>query len=167
MQAIFIRHGAAEPAGGGADADRKLTPAGLAQSRATAEALRAMGVTLRRILTSSLLRAAQTAGAVAEVHGGAEVEVADFLAPPGDAKALRRRLAELAAQGPSPVALVGHTPSLEECIGQLVAGTRGLGMSLQKAGAACVEFPPGESADEPELAWLMRRDQLAALTGAK
>ena len=167
MQAIFIRHGDAAPAGGGPDADRQLTEEGRNQSLTAAEALRAMGVKLERVLTSPLARAVQTAGTVAEVHDGAEVEVAEFLAPPGDAKPLGKRLAELDREGISAVALIGHTPSLEECIGELVAGTSGLGLSLQKAGAACVEVPPPESSDSPELRWLMRRGQLAMLARTK
>ena len=167
MQAIFIRHGDAGPAGAGPDADRKLTQEGRNQSLTAAEALRAMGIKLERVLTSPLARAVQTAGAVAEVHDGAKVEVAEFLAPPGNAKALRERLAGLAAEGTSAVGLIGHTPSLEECIGRLVAATRGLGLSLQKAGAACVQVPPPESSDDPELRWLMQRKQLAMLSKAK
>jgi len=61
MQAIFIRHGSAEAAGNGADADRRLTEEGYAQVRTTAEAVGAMGVRLELVLTSPLLRAAQSA----------------------------------------------------------------------------------------------------------
>ena len=166
MQAIFIRHGSAEPARAGAAADRKLTEEGFGQVRATAEALKALGVKLEVILTSPLVRAAQTAGAVAELHGNAAIAAAEFLAPPCNTTALRQRLAELAAAGTSAVGLVGHTPSLEACIAQLVTGTRQAGLSLSTAGAACVEIPPAEASDPPELLWLMRREQLAMLARA-
>jgi phosphohistidine phosphatase len=164
MQAVFIRHGSAEAGGTKPDADRQLTEEGHAEVRATAEALRRMGLRLERVLTSPLARAVRSAGLVSEAHGGAAVEVAEFLAPPADAKALRRRLTELAGADVSAVGLVGHTPSLEACIGELIAGPARPGLSLSKAGAACVELPPAGSADRPELQWLMRREQLAALS---
>ena len=89
----------------------------------------------------------------------------DALAPPADPGAVRARLAALAREGKSAVGLVGHTPSLEECIAA-VLGTPRLEMSLSKAGAACVEVPSPESADAPELSWLMSREQLAAVSKA-
>ena len=46
-------------------------------TRLDLEALKALGVKLEFILTSPLLRAAQTAGAVAELHGDAAIEAAD------------------------------------------------------------------------------------------
>ncbi len=172
MQAIFVRHGSAQPAGTGPDAQRELLEEGKRELAATAEALVKMGVRLQRVLSSPLVRAAQSAGVLAEVHDGAEVEVVEALAPPADARAVRRRLEEMAAEGLQAVALVGHTPSLEACIGLLVGGKEGLGLSLSKAGAACVEIPPADSADlptgqagAPELRWLMRREQLARLAG--
>ena len=164
MQAIFIRHGSATPAGEGGDAARTLTEAGRTEVRTTASALAAMGAKAHLVLTSPLARAVESAQILAGVHGGAEVEAAEFLAPPVDARAVGSRLAELAGQGLQAVALIGHTPSLEECIGHLVAG-RAVGMSLSKAGAACVAFPAEGSSDTPELVWLMRREQLAALAG--
>ncbi len=163
MQAIFIRHGDAAPAGRGADANRKLTDQGRAQSLTAAEALKSMGVSLELILTSPLVRAVQTAQAVAEIHDGAKVERAEFLSPPADIKALRIRLAALAGEGVSAVALVGHTPSLESCIGELVAKTGRLNLSLQKGAAASVEVPPDDQSDLPELRWVLRRKQLSLL----
>ena len=165
MQAIFIRHGSATPAGGGGDAARTLTDAGRAEVRTTALALAVMGAKPQFVLASPLARAVETARIVAAVHGDAEVETAEFLAPPVDAGAVASRLADLAGQGLQAVALVGHTPSLERCIGHLVAG-RAVGMSLSKAGAACVDFPSEGSSEVPDLVWLMRREQLAGLAGA-
>jgi phosphohistidine phosphatase len=165
MQAIFIRHGSATPAGGGGDAARTLTDAGKGEVRTTALALAAMGAKAQFILSSPLARAVETAKIVAAVHGAAEVKTAECLAPPVDAKAVASGLAEMAGQCLQAVALVGHTPSLERCIGHLIAG-RAVGMSLSKAGAACVEFPPEGSSDPPELLWLLHREQLADIAGA-
>jgi len=164
MQVIFIRHATAEPAGAGGDAARRLTAKGRTGSAAAAEALSAMGVKLARVLSSPLVRAMQTAGIAAEAHG-AELEEAEFLAPPGDAKAMRSRLAKLAGEAVETVGLVGHAPSLDELLGELAAGSDDIGVSLPKGGVACVELPPAESGDAPELRWLLRRKQLALLAG--
>ncbi len=165
MQALFIRHGSAEPAGARPDADRALTEQGRREVRRTAKALTVLGVKLERVLTSPLTRAVETAGIVAEVHGGAGVDPAEFLAPPTDPGAARKRLVELAGKGLSAVALVGHTPSLEACVGALVGRAGAVGLSLSKAGAACVEIDPDDAPGSSELRWLMRRQQLAMLSG--
>jgi len=166
MLAVFIRHGTAGAAGRGGDAARKLTNVGRDEMQATADGLRAMGVRLDCVLTSPLLRATESAGITAKAHGRAAVEVAEFLAPPGDPKACRGQLDKLDPKKVRAVALVGHTPALEECIGQVLIGARQMGLSLSKGGAACVELPEAGSADPPQLRWLMRRDQLAMLAKA-
>jgi phosphohistidine phosphatase SixA len=164
MEVIFFRHATAEAAGPGGDAGRKLTADGRGEALASARALRAMGVKLGAILTSPLVRAEQTADAVARVYPKAGRQTARFLAPPGDFGALRRRLSELLAEKTKAVALVGHTPSLEEFVGRLVGGAGRVALSLTKAGAACVLL--GESADSGGcLQWLLRRQQLALLAG--
>ncbi len=166
MQVVFIRHASAEPAGAGGDQARRLTGGGRKESKATGGAIRALGLKLQQVLTSPLVRASETAQIVAEAHGGVEVAPADFLAPPGDGEALRKHLAKLNRRGVETVALVGHAPSLDELIAAAL-GVESIASSLNKAGAACVELPPAGSSDRPELLWLMRRKQLAALAGKK
>ena len=162
MQAIFIRHGSAEPVGPDGDAARKLTDEGRTQARATAKGLAAMGVNLEVILASPLARAVESADIVAEVHG-CQVERVQCLAPPVDAAGIAARLTELAAGGAAAVGLVGHTPSLEEVIAGLVCTDRRLNISLSKAGAAMVTVAADDSPERPELVWLIRREQLAEL----
>jgi phosphohistidine phosphatase len=160
MQVIIIRHATAEDRGGGPDESRRLTAKGRAEARATAQALRAMGVKVERILTSPLARALETAEAVAALHGVAAAEPEEGLAPGGDFRALDRRVRDLAGQRVSCLALVGHRPMLNEYIAHLLAGEREVTVALSKAGAACVEladtWPKGPAA----LRWLMHRDQL-------
>jgi len=165
MQVIFIRHASAEQADKDKDETRRLTEEGKAEARTTAMALRRMGVKLERVLSSPLPRAVQTAEIIASVHADAQVEAIDLLAPPADAKGLRARLAQLLAGGPKAVAAVGHAPSLEECLSFLVAGRPKIGLVLSKAGAACVDLPAEWPDAMPELAWVMKRDQLAILAG--
>jgi len=162
MQAIFIRHAEAAPAGEGGDEARRLTPAGRKQARAAGKALRALGLRIEVILTSPMPRAAETAEIVSAAHPKAEVRVEQCLAPGGGAADVAGMLGKLRETGLKTVALVGHTPSLETCIARLVLGRGEMGISLSKAGAACVTLP-GEEAGEPELRWLMRRKHLATI----
>ena len=167
MDVIVIRHGSAEPAGGEGDEARRLTKAGKEEVKVTARALRKLGVKLEIILASPLVRAVETAEIVAGIHKGAEVAVEEALRPRDAFPILpiRDRLGELATDGAAAVALVGHAPSLDECIGELTAGQREAGISLSKAGAACLTMFLEDAPIAAELRWLMRRGQLAKLAG--
>jgi phosphohistidine phosphatase len=157
MQILFVRHATANLAGRGGDAARKLTDKGLQEARMLADALEAMGVSVGKVLTSPLVRAAQTAAILGQ-RMGAPVEETDLLGPGGDRDELRSVLKQLAAEGVQTVALVGHTPTLEQMIGELIAGSPSVGLSLSKAGAALVEL--ADNARSAELRWLLRRSQL-------
>jgi phosphohistidine phosphatase SixA len=61
------------------------------------------------------------------------------------------------------VALVGHTPTLEQVIGDLIADNPAAGLSLSKAGAALVEL--ADNARTAQLRWLLRRSQLELMRG--
>ena len=165
MKAIFVRHAEAESGTQETDASRKLTKQGRKDARVTALALKEMGAKPGIILTSPLDRAAETAAILEQVLGNPEVQTVDFLAPPADAKALAEKLAELRQAGVAEVALVGHAPSLDQCISHLLIGSARLHVELSKSGAACVEWPdaPAASNSKPELRWLLRRQQLAAI----
>ena len=167
MNVIFIRHADCEAAGPEGDAGRRLTDEGRAQARTTAKALQKLGLQFKLILSSPLVRALQTAEVIAEVHANAKVSAANCLMPSEQFQVdpVKSKLAELVAEGLPSVALVGHAPSLDQCIGQLVAGVTATGISLSKAGAACVELPAKDSPTGMELRWLMRHDQLVALAG--
>jgi len=67
MMLYVLRHGVAEEVGPeGTDGSRRLTPGGRRKLRAAAAGMRALGVTFDAILTSPLVRAAETAVIVAE-----------------------------------------------------------------------------------------------------
>lgn len=167
MKVIFIRHAESEPAAPEGDAARRLTDEGKAQAKTAAKALQKLGIQLKLILSSPLVRALQTAEIVAELHAGAKVAAANCLVPSEQFKVepVKAKLDELFKEGLSSVAMVGHAPSLDQCVGQLVAGVSRTGISLSKAGAACVELPAKDSPTGAELRWVMRHDQLAALAG--
>lgn len=107
MHVLLVRH--AEAAPGQPDDLRPLTPNGREQARRLGERLREDGVRADVVLTSPLLRARETGQLIARKLG-AEVAVAEELAPGATAESLARAVRD--AMGPSAgtVIAVGHQP---------------------------------------------------------
>jgi len=163
MDLITIRHASAEPRGKVPEFDRQLTDAGQREAQAAGRALRELGVNLELIITSPLVRAVQTAEIVAALHD-APVETANFLSLDFDQAALRKRARKLAAEGCKAVALVGHAPSLDESLREMIGAGAEMNLSLPKGGAALLKVE--DDSGPAELRWLMRRKQLALLAKA-
>ena len=116
MKLYVMRHGPAEDhAATGRDQDRALTPKGRDRVREVVHLLEAENEMPARILTSPLLRAAQTAEIVGAA-GNLAPEVAPELGPTGRALDLVKRLR---GAGISTV-VVGHEPDLSELVEQLL-----------------------------------------------
>ncbi len=165
LKVLFIRHASAEPADENTpDELRPLNDAGRAEARRSAEAIRAMDLTIGAIYTSPLLRARQTAEIVAEVHGAQAPREDPSLLPDGaPAEFAGRMLGELDA-GPDVIAAVGHGPSIDRCMAYLVAGAEDIGTSLSKAGVGCVQLADKRKGLKTKLRWLLHREQLAAMS---
>lgn len=139
----LLRHG--EAADGSPDADRPLTDAGRAQSRAAGAALRALGVSIDACLTSPKLRAADTAKlACAELNGVTPHPEPKLAGGPIDGNALAAGLGD-------DVLLVGHDPDFSMAIHSLT----GAQVRLKKGGLAGV--------DRGELKVLLRPRELTAI----
>lgn len=149
MKLYFQRHGLADwPHWQGPDDERPLNPDGIAQLKAQAGTLQALGLELDAIIASPLPRAQQTAEIVAAALG-MEVATDRNLAPgfsieklPGVLKPYRNAKA---------VMVVGHESDFSECISTLIGG--GL-IVLKKGGLARVDLGPGEPL-RGQLAWLL------------
>ncbi len=107
---FLVRHGRAEK-GSGADAERRLTPAGREEVRELARALGA-DLSLARVRTSPVVRARETAE-ILGAETGAPVEEDDALSP---GRSSGKRILELGRRAPPGTALVGHNPELAEAI---------------------------------------------------
>ena len=107
VRLILVRH--AEAAPGEPDELRTLTDAGRTVARALAERLRDEGLTA--VLCSPLLRARETAVAIAEA-AGLDAEADERLAPGATADDLR---SAAAGRGETVVA-VGHQPDCSEIV---------------------------------------------------
>lgn len=112
MRVYLVRHAEALP--GQPDDLRPLSPAGAEQARLLGERL--ARVSPRVVLSSPLLRARQTAAAIAKA-ADAELVVDERLAPGASVASLLSAVEGHAA----PVVVVAHQP---DC-GEIVAGLRG------------------------------------------
>ena len=114
MRLSLVRHAEAGP--GHPDELRPLTPAGRDRAAALGAEL-AAGQALDAVVTSPLLRARQTADAIAAA-AGLTAEVDDRLAPGATAEDV---LAAVAGRGEH-VAVVGHQPDCGEIAAELTGG---------------------------------------------
>lgn len=107
VRVYLCRHAKAAP--GEPDELRPLTPEGVDQAERLGRRLAAEGVRPAVVLSSPLLRARQTAEAIARATG-ADIHTDARLAPGATVETLHALVAEFAA----PLATVGHQPDCSE-----------------------------------------------------
>jgi phosphohistidine phosphatase len=135
----IMRHGIAVErgtAGYADDAKRPLTAEGKKKMQAVTAGLVRVGFDPDWIVTSPLVRAAETAEIVADGLG-------DALRPGGSAEALLTFLAK--QPGRRRVLVVGHEPDLSELAARLVGAGRHARLGFKKGGCCLItfdEFPP-------------------------
>ncbi|MFO7692889.1 MAG: phosphohistidine phosphatase SixA [Vicinamibacterales bacterium] len=160
----LVRHGLAAEQGPEFpnDDDRPLTSDGIERMRVEVIGLRALDVRLDRVLTSPLVRAAQTAEILASGLGCAVPPVTvDALRPGGRYDAL---LAALAQTGHDrSVALVGHMPSIGEMAARLIGAREPL--IFKKGAVCCIETEALPPTDAGRLKWFVTPRALRALGG--
>jgi phosphohistidine phosphatase len=130
MQLYVVRHGIAEEATPDrADTERPLTDQGRRRLRRVIRGLRALDVRIDRIVTSSKLRARQTADAL-DALCDAEPTSTELLSrsPTPELVAL---LADAGAAGARRIAVVGHEPWLGELVALLAFGETRFAAALE------------------------------------
>lgn len=151
-QLWLLRHGEAEPAGAGPDAERPLTDRGRDQSRAAGRALLRLGVEFDAVYASPRLRALDTARLAA-----AELGLRHHVHQPlhgGFGRADAEEL--LAACSPDArLLLVGHEPDFSQLVYDFTGGR----VDFKKGGVAALR------AGDAELLVLLRPREIKALAG--
>lgn len=138
MHLFFLRHGKAEDIYAGiTDADRKLTPEGIAEMREEARGFAALNPRIDQIFTSPYPRALETARIVAEALGIPSDKF--HIVPEMGSGGFRMSVLQTLTQGMSPSAralFVGHEPDLSMTASQLVGGAQ---IDLKKGGLIYIE----------------------------
>jgi phosphohistidine phosphatase len=154
MTIYLLRHGIAEPVGpGGGDATRALTEEGRSKLRAVLKTARGAGVKPDRILTSPLVRAAQTAEIAAEALGcGGKLIRTETLAPGGRPEDV---WSEIRAQKDAEsVLLSGHEPQFSQLAAFLLAAPE-LTIDFKKGALVAIEMDQLGPRPRGVLRWML------------
>jgi phosphohistidine phosphatase len=154
FEIYVIRHGLAEERGDAwpDDSKRPLSEDGVSAMRKSARGLARLGVSLDAVLTSTLVRAKQTAEIVAAgLNPRPPVSTAESLAPGGT---YQEMMADLEKQTRRKrIAIVGHEPGIGEFAARLIGSRHPIEF---KKGAVCRidldAIPPSGPGD---LRWLL------------
>lgn len=156
MDLYLLRHGKAEKTFpvGGSDDERLLTGRGKSEMQEIASWIRSQGCAIDCIATSPLRRAKDTAAIIAEVYPAAKgPELWEELSPGVE---FNRLLARIREQHTTPsLLLVGHEPSMSDCISRIISGSGNVRIELKKGGLAKIVnfFPSDQSSGD--LIWLL------------
>ena len=143
----IMRHGIAVDRGSAGfsdDTKRPLTPEGKKKMKEIASGLLRLGFDVDWIVSSPLLRAAESAEIMAEELGpGVPKDFCDALCPGGSPEVLITFLARHANR--KRVLVVGHEPDLSELAARLMGAGRHANLAFKKGGCCLItfaEFPP-------------------------
>ena len=164
MRLVLMRHGEAgeaDPTRWPGDRERPLTDAGRREHARVAGALRRMGVTFDRILTSPLARARETADITARAYGGVPVpEPSELL---GDRAEPARTLAGLAAVDAERLLCVGHEPTLSRLAALLISRDGSARVEMCKSGVAVIDCAGPAVSGRGTLRLHLRPDEITRL----
>jgi phosphohistidine phosphatase len=159
----IMRHAEAvdEPESGGDEA-RALTMRGRERTRDAAGGLRALGLRFDAILTSSLVRAAETADLVAgEYANNPPPQVLPALSPGVSPREALSALAPFTRHGD--VLVVGHEPQLSRLAALLLASNGAVAIRLRKGACVALDVPKAMEPGAAELRWMLTQRQLRKL----
>ncbi|MEG4571563.1 phosphohistidine phosphatase SixA [Microcoleus sp. N3A4] len=156
MHLYLIRHGiAAAPEEYDTDSERPLTKEGASKTRKVAQRLYELEIQFDLILTSPLLRAAQTAQILQTVGLSSQIEESPALAPSGDIQNWLEWYQQWPARGSRSLAVVGHQPDLGRWAETLLWGTTQDALILKKAGTIGLILPEtGSPVGRSQMFWL-------------
>jgi phosphohistidine phosphatase len=165
MDLYIVRHAIAVERGDPAfpdDDERPLTPEGIHKFRLAARGLSELGLKLKRIVSSPLVRARQTAEILRDaVARNVEITLAEELRPETP---LPETLAAVSRYSEQAIAVVGHEPHLSGLTSYLlVGGGDAATIEFKKGAAARLAFPDRPAAGAGTLEWLIQPGALRLL----
>ena len=164
MDCILLRHGIAveRDEWTGSDADRPLTERGAKRVAQVAAGLNRLDVRPTHVLSSSLIRAIETAKIahrLLQVHSA--VQVVDALLPDASPDRLLSTLHDLPPE--SCVLCVGHEPHLGMVASVLLTGKPSQAFPFKKAGACLIELAAPVKSGRGVLRWWLPPGQLRTI----
>lgn len=166
MKIIIIRHAIAEDRTTFAkvskdDRLRPLTQRGIKRIQQSRQGLKKLEPKAEYILSSTLVRAIQTADQIAELYPDATRQSIPQLDPGSDLAKLTSLLADLPPE--STVFLVGHEPDLSELVSWYTNGSHFSFLQLKRGAACLLQSKGSPKAASAELIWLLPPRQLRSL----
>lgn len=168
MRLLIVRHGEAGDREafartGQPDSQRPLTARGRKRMWSAARGLAREAPSLDVLATSSYARALQSAEILSKAYGDIQLKQLPELEPNPSLEPLLAKLAKQSSAGS--IALVGHSPGLEQLITHLICSRATPAVKLRKGGACLVSFGGDLRPGEGVLRWLMDAAQLGRLAG--
>jgi phosphohistidine phosphatase len=163
MNLYIMRHAEAEAeAENGSDEARRLTARGREHTHDAAGGLRALGLRFDAILTSPLLRAAETAELVADEYASnPPPQILPALSPGIPPREAVGALNPFARH--SKVLMVGHEPQLSKLLALLLTSNGAFTVRLKKGACVALELPKAIEPGAAELLWMLTQRQLRKL----
>jgi phosphohistidine phosphatase len=156
MELLVVRHAIAferNPRRWPDDAERPLSPHGVARARQAALGLKRVTEQPARVLVSPLRRAQQTAAILTQFAGWPEAVECVQLLPGASPEGL---LALLARSHDSRIAVIGHQPGLGRLLAAcLPGGAEAAAFEFRKMGVALLCFQGAARAGRAQLIWLL------------
>lgn len=166
MEVILIRHAKAgdrDPNTWPNDDNRPLTSDGVDEQHQAATVMKKMGIRFDFLLTSPMLRARQSAEAVAEAYRWPEEpQLTEALGHGYSVAAVVRLLAKFPPD--SRVALVGHEPDLSRLAAALISSGGSTRIGLKKSGVVGIEFEGAAEAGAGTLVYQLKPGHLRKLS---
>jgi phosphohistidine phosphatase len=163
MNLYIMRHAEAEDeAESGRDDARALTVRGRERTRDAAAGLRVLGFRFDAILTSPLVRAVETAQAIAdEYSNNPSPQVLPALSTNVSPRDALTALAGFALHGN--ILAVGHEPQLSKLVALLLTTSGNLAIRFKKGACIALDIPKTIEPGVAELRWMLTQRQLRKL----
>lgn len=162
MELYLMQHGLA--AAKEENPEQPLSREGVAQIKASATALKKMGITFEVIIASTKKRSKQTAALVAEVtnYPYSDIVKTELAKPMTKAKETIDFLQQFVDEGP--VLIAGHLPSLCEVASALLTDGSSVNIAFENGGLCRIDVSslPTSAA---ELRYCLTADQLRLIAG--
>ena len=166
MDLYVLRHGVAEDRNSaeyGTDTERPLTAKGMRRMARQVRGLRSLGLSIDVIVTSPLVRAAQTAEIVHEgLQTTSRLVTSNALAPNGSPSQLISHLAT-GYSSADDVMVVGHEPYLSRLISVLTTGDPEPVVRLRKGALCKLRLPAPRYGRCGWIEWSMTPKQMVGL----